>query len=297
MKYGIFYISLIVSITSLAIVREELKKPGITPLAIGTILLSVVIFAVMTMWLLKKIRAAKSGTVASLRLLLVLAVLTTPAMAVDCLVDEPVSYNAVVSLGGDDTGEDTVQVVFDWGDGTQTITAFVPIGTSVNQSHVWEKPGIYEVKAKAVGITTQSVWYPLGHANVLESNPILFVWLVDANGTQITGTVELWSEQVHVEKIVSPRDPLEHKLEPGNYTVMGHSEGYHDTEGSFEVSSEPRPPANLMLRMQKSPSEAPNIPGFGTSMVIVALAIAIAVRKNKRSSQSCLWRSEQGGDL
>ncbi|MCK5233217.1 MAG: hypothetical protein KAJ91_00210 [Candidatus Aenigmarchaeota archaeon] len=252
---------------------------------VGVILVDLVIFVAMTIWLLKKIRAAKSGTkTSSFLLLLVLAVLTTPALAVDTVVGEPISYTTTVHLSGNGDGEDNVQTVFDWGDGTQTTTGFVPIGTRVNRSHVWEKPGVYEVRAKAVGVTTESVWYTLGHANVLESNPIIFVWLVDANGTQITGTVDLWSEQVHVEKTVSPGDPLEYKLEPGNYTIIGRSEGYQNTETSFEVPPEPRRPLNLMLKMQKTPSEAPNIPGFGTSVVIAALAIAIAiVRMNKGS--------------
>lgn len=54
MKYKLGYLSMLWGLISMAILNEELKQPENTPLVIGTMLLSICGFAVMTLWLLKK---------------------------------------------------------------------------------------------------------------------------------------------------------------------------------------------------------------------------------------------------
>ncbi len=47
----------------------------------------------------------------------------------------------------------------DWGDGSTTTTALAPSGTTVPVSHTWSAPGVYTIKAKAIGSSTSgSAW-------------------------------------------------------------------------------------------------------------------------------------------
>jgi len=53
------------------------------------------------------------------------------------------------STSATDRDEDQVKYIFDWGDGKKSTTSFVNSGDEASISHVWAKPGTYNVKAQA----------------------------------------------------------------------------------------------------------------------------------------------------
>ena len=60
-----------------------------------------------------------------------------------------------------DPDNDQVKYVFDWGDGSTSETSFLPSGTTGTSSHVWDSPGTYYVRTKAVDSNgTPSGWSP-----------------------------------------------------------------------------------------------------------------------------------------
>ncbi|GAG18220.1 unnamed protein product, partial [marine sediment metagenome] len=62
------------------------------------------------------------------------------------------NYTAVST----DDDNDTLQYIFDWGDGTNTTTDFLANGTSVTQAHNWSTWGIYTIKVNSSDNKTYS---------------------------------------------------------------------------------------------------------------------------------------------
>ena len=58
-----------------------------------------------------------------------------------------ISYTYLTSAT--DRDEDQVKYIFDWGDGKKSTTSFVNSGDEESISHIWTKPGTYNVKAQA----------------------------------------------------------------------------------------------------------------------------------------------------
>ncbi|MEM2344602.1 MAG: CAP domain-containing protein [Thermoproteota archaeon] len=58
-------------------------------------------------------------------------------------VDEEYTFTTV----SEDPDGDHVMYVFDWGDGSSSMTEYVPSGIPVGLTHSWSKPGTYSVKA------------------------------------------------------------------------------------------------------------------------------------------------------
>ena len=55
------------------------------------------------------------------------------------------TYTAVST----DADNDTIQYLFDWGDGEKTKTDFLPNGTATTQTHSWATAGEYTISVKA----------------------------------------------------------------------------------------------------------------------------------------------------
>ena len=56
-----------------------------------------------------------------------------------------------------DPDNDTIQYIFYWGDGTKTITEFLPNGTETpKQTHIWDEPGTYIISVNAYDNETYS---------------------------------------------------------------------------------------------------------------------------------------------
>jgi len=49
-----------------------------------------------------------------------------------------------------DSDNDTIKYTFDWGDGTNTTTEYVPNGTGYTEMHNWTTAGIYTIKVNAI---------------------------------------------------------------------------------------------------------------------------------------------------
>ncbi|MBU7015357.1 MAG: hypothetical protein HXS43_11075 [Theionarchaea archaeon] len=71
---------------------------------------------------------------------------SSPLGAVSGVVGNPYTY----SVSTTDPEGDQVKFIFNWGDGTQTETKFVPSGTPADASHSWPKTGRYSVKVMAI---------------------------------------------------------------------------------------------------------------------------------------------------
>jgi len=98
-----------------------------------------------------------------------------------------------------DLDNNTLQYIFDWGDGTDTTTSFLPNGTISNQSHEWTHYGVYTITVKAFDGSTESasnsydIWidvYPIdddikGQLVDKNSNEPYDLFEQDDNGTII----------------------------------------------------------------------------------------------------------------
>lgn len=293
MKYGVYYLSLVVGFISLTIVSEEFKKPGITPLAVGTILVTIVIFAVTTLWLLKKIRAAKRGeTVTSLMLLLlVLVALTANVVAVEgvceTLIGDEIEYSFVVI----DADGDQVKAIVDWGDGMYSITDFVPSGTRVSVSHSWEQPGIYAVMVKSADDSGMVAEQELAQVTVLAPTEYLMVELKDMDNNTLSGTVEMWNEEVHIIAAVSPENPFRYQLQPGSYKIFVQSPGYEWTWVNFSANSTLNVPLNFTVHLFKIvaiPEETPTqkTSGFSILAGVMALLVSGVLKKGVEQARN-----------
>jgi hypothetical protein len=55
-------------------------------------------------------------------------------------------YTAVAK----DPDGDRVKYTFDWGDGTFSVTTYLPSGKGANVSHTWRTAGTYQVRAMTI---------------------------------------------------------------------------------------------------------------------------------------------------
>ncbi len=70
----------------------------------------------------------------------------TPSGSVSGIPGQSYSY----STSATDTDGDQVQYMFDWGDGSTSVTGPFDSEISATESHSWIKAGTYQVKAKAI---------------------------------------------------------------------------------------------------------------------------------------------------
>jgi hypothetical protein len=56
-----------------------------------------------------------------------------------------------------DIDNDSIQYLFDWGDGEATKTAFLPSGVAAIQTHTWTKYGEYTIRVRVFDRETESI--------------------------------------------------------------------------------------------------------------------------------------------
>jgi len=69
----------------------------------------------------------------------------TPTGPVDMLAGDIASYETSAT----DPDGDKLRYIFDWGDGTSTVTDFISSGQSIQVEHQWMKGGSFDVKVRA----------------------------------------------------------------------------------------------------------------------------------------------------
>jgi hypothetical protein len=87
-------------------------------------------------------------------------------------------FYAANSIDGDN---DNVSYFFDWDDGTVSgWTGFVPSGTTMNVSHIWDERGFYNVRVKA-----KDIW---GHESNWSEPLIIFIEIEQPDNPTINGS-------------------------------------------------------------------------------------------------------------
>lgn len=216
-------------------------------------------------------------------LLIVLAALSTNALAeektYETLIGDPLKYSGVAT----DKEGDMVKITVDWGDNSQSSSEFVTSGTTVNFSHTWNKPGKYILKSQATDNTGMvSKWKDIGQVIVSAPTEYLTIWLKDTDNNSINGIVELWNENFHVETAVYAENPFKYKLQPGNYNITAKSPGYGAIQLNFSVNRTLNSPTNVTFKLSKIKNLQEQKAAGGFSTVLGLIAIAFLTIANRR---------------
>ena len=75
------------------------------------------------------------------------------------------------STSATDPDNDNLTYQFDWGDGNKTDTKYYSSGAKATASHVWNKPGTYEIKVRAYDGEKWSDWSPSKTITITETPP------------------------------------------------------------------------------------------------------------------------------
>ncbi len=216
-------------------------------------------------------------------LLIVLAALSTNALAeektYETLIGDPLKYSGVAT----DKEGDMVKITVDWGDNSQSSSEFVTSGTTVNFSHTWNKPGKYILKSQATDNTGMvSKWKDIGQVIVSAPTEYLTIWLKDTDNNSINGIVELWNENFHVETAVYAENPFKYKLQPGNYNITAKSPGYDAIQLNFSVNRTLNSPTNVTFKLSKIKNLQEQKAAGGFSTILGLIAIAFLTIANRR---------------
>ncbi|MDQ1261341.1 MAG: hypothetical protein QG575_522, partial [Euryarchaeota archaeon] len=79
------------------------------------------------------------------------------------------SYNYTVS--STDADEDRMRYIFDWGDGTESITGFLVSGAKAGANHSWKKAGTYQIKVLAIDERSASSFWSEAQNVTINSQP------------------------------------------------------------------------------------------------------------------------------
>jgi len=159
------------------------------------------------------------------------------------IVDGPLSGNKTIEYAytavSTDPDNDSIQYVFEWGDGEITTTEFLSNGTITTQFHSWNEAGIYTITVKATDNETYS-----GDAKMTVLIDSCLVgelgYLLDTNSD---GVYDLFrNDETGVETAVEQQGA-------GNYSIDSNGDGIWDytygavTETLTAISEEDIPTA------------------------------------------------------
>jgi len=137
---------------------------------------------------------------------LILSELNNPPTAPEVTGEQDGTKNTDYNYTAMSTDEDndTIQYIFDWGDGTNTTTDFVANGTAVTEAHNWSTWGVYTSSVNAYDNDTYS-----GTTDYVVLIDVLYVknigYLIDtdSNGTYDSFYSNETLEQTSVEKLAN----------------------------------------------------------------------------------------------
>ena len=130
--------------------------------------------------------------------------------------------NVEYSYTANSTDPDGHQIKYfiEWGDGSNTVTEYLPSGTSITRKHKWTKPGIYHVSVAAFDDydNGNGSWSKKAYLTVLidsyKINGELQGYLVD---TDNDGRYELfYDEKTNIETLVQMQDELTYIIDTNN---------------------------------------------------------------------------------
>ena len=168
-------------------------------------------------------------------------------------------YSAVST----DADNDTIQYLFDWGDGETTTTDFLPNGTATTQTHSWATAGEYTISVKAYDNETES--------GTTKYTVLIDVWLIDdeIKGYLVDedgdGTYDLFDSSETGEKITVE------KQDDGTYLIDTDGDGSWDHTFSMTEG----------LSVYKK-EENGGTPGFGLILVVFTLVIVIFWKRKRK---------------
>jgi hypothetical protein len=158
-----------------------------------------------------------------------------------------------------DPDNDSIQYIFNWGDGNITTTEFLPNGTITTQSHEWLRPGKYVITVKAFD-------------NQTESGAEEITVLIDALYTGTIGyLLDLNNDQIY-DKF--------HSNVTGNETITEYKDGQYliDSNGDGNWDYSFTSSGGLIVYEKVT---AKGIPGFELLLILCAMAF-IFLWKRKR---------------
>ena len=171
-----------------------------------------------------------------------------------------------------DADNDTIQYIFDWGDGETTTTGFLENGTTTFQTHNWSKYGEYLVTVKAYDDLTESG--TTEHTILIDVLPIsngINGYLVDENSD---GTYDSFENTDTGEKTDVEKDN-------GNYLI--------DSDGNDKWDHAYNPETGLLTyymhvyhKFFEIYQEAKNTPGFELISLLVAITLISIILKRRR---------------
>ena len=172
-----------------------------------------------------------------------------------------------------DDDNDTIQYVFNWGDGDTTSTDFLANGTATTQTHDWNSAGVYTIEVKAYdnetfsGITSYAVLIDAMYVGEIG-------YLIDDNAD---GTYETF------HSFSTGEETTVQKLENGSYLINS------DVDEAWDYIYDPQTD-NLLEYSEGTTGEDYSIWSMllvGVIIVIVILvAIATAMRAKEKPKKS-----------
>jgi len=169
-------------------------------------------------------------------------------------------YNYTVQ--STDLDNDSLRYVFDWGDGTNTTTDFMPKGTAYSKIHNWVTPGIYTIEV-----------YAEDKYNAASANRTLIIsidafycgamgYLIDNNSDGTYDTFYCYAT--------------------GNITIVQQDDGTYliDTDGDGSVDYTFNPSTAEMVTFKKE--EQTGTPGFEIMLALCAIALVLFWKRKKQ---------------
>ena len=171
-----------------------------------------------------------------------------------------------------DADNDTIQYIFEWGDGETTTTGFLENGTTSFQTHNWTKYGEYLISVKAYDGVTESG--PTEHTILIDVIPIsngINGYLVDENSD---GTFDLFENSDNGEKTDVEKDNGNYLIDSNGDDKWDHA--YNQESGLLTYYM------HVYYKYFEIYQTAKNTPGFELLTLLVTITIISIILKRRR---------------